>query len=115
MNMKNRIAKSLTCGMLALSLATGPVALWADDYRGELGVSDGDRSDAMVLDTLVVRPLMLATTIVGIGLWVVSLPFSIPGGNANDVGKEFIYNPGEYTFGRPIGTWHECGPDKHPC
>ena len=115
MNMKNRIAKSVTCAMLALSLATGPVALWADDYRGELGVSSNDRSDAMLLDTLVVRPLMLATTIVGIGLWVVSLPFSIPGGNANDVGKQYIYNPGEQTFGRPLGVWHECGLDKHPC
>ncbi len=117
MNMKNRIAKSVTCGLLALTLAAGPAALWAQDYRGELGagVSNRDQSDSMLLDTLVVRPLMLATTIVGIGLWAVSLPFSIPGGNYNEVGKEFIYKPGEYTFGRPIGNWHECGLDKHPC
>ena len=115
MNIKNRFAKSITFSMLALSLAAGPTASWAADYQGTMGRADFDNSDDMVLDTLVVRPLMLATTIVGIGLWVVSLPFSIPGGNVNEVGKVFIYDTGQYTFGRPIGDWHHCGADRHPC
>lgn len=115
MNTKNRFAKSVTCAMLALSLATGPAAVSAAGYEGSIGTADLDQSDDMVLDTLVVRPLMLATTIVGVGLWVVSLPFSLPGGNANEVANQFIFRTGEYTFGRPIGEWHHCGADKHPC
>jgi len=113
--MTTRILKSITCFAVATTLTLGPVASRAQDNRTDIDAAFNDKGAEMLLDTVVVRPLSLATTIVGIGLWVVSLPFSIPGGNMNEVGKEFIYKPGEYTFGRALGEWDECGLDKHPC
>lgn len=113
--MKHRMLKTLTCYALATALALGPITLRAQDGRSGLDAAIDDKGAEMLLDVAVVRPLSLATTIVGMGLWVVSLPFSIPGGNMNEVGKEFIYKPGEYTFGRALGEWDECGLDKHPC
>ena len=74
-----------------------------------------DRSDAVLLDAVVVRPLTLASGIVGIGLWVVTLPFSLPGGSVEVAGKEFVGRPLEYTFTRPLGEWRFCGADRHPC
>ncbi len=113
--MKTRILKSLTCFALATTLAIGPAALRAQNDRPDIDAAFEDKGADMLFDTVVVRPLSLAATVLGLGAWVVSLPFSIPGGNMNEVGKELIYKPGEYTFGRALGEWDECGLDKHPC
>jgi hypothetical protein len=110
--MTPRIKKTLVCCMTALTLSAGPVAGLAQDYRG--GIVNENGSD-MLLDALVVRPVMLATTIVGGGLFVVSLPFTVPSNSVEAAGYEFFYRPGEYTFARPLGNWHQCGKDRHPC
>jgi len=57
----------------------------------------------MAADALFVRPIMLATTVVGTGLYVVSLPFSLIGGNADEVGKNFVVKPFKATFVRCLG------------
>lgn len=115
MNMKNRIAKSVTSGMLVLSLGTASVGFCADEYRGDLGVGNDDPSADMLFDLVVVRPLGLVAYVAGVGAWVVSLPFSIPSESVVPVANELVGKPIEYTFSRPLGTWHQCGDDKHPC
>jgi hypothetical protein len=110
--MNPRVSKSFVCCTLALTLAAGPAAGLAQDYRGGYVPNDGS---GMLLDALVVRPVMLATTIVGAGLFVVSLPFTVPSNSVEAAGRELFYKPGEYTFARPLGNWHQCGRDLHPC
>lgn len=44
---------------------------------------------AMAGDALFVRPVLLATTLVGGAIYLVSLPFSALGGNAAEAGKSW--------------------------
>lgn len=58
---------------------------------------------AMTVDLLVARPLGLATTVIGTGLFVVGLPFSLIGGNAAESGEELVIGPARATFVRCLG------------
>ena len=75
----------------------------------------GDKATDMAVDLVLVRPLGLAATVIGTVLTVVALPFTLPGGNAGDSARELIVRPAEYTFNRPLGDFHRCGADRHPC
>lgn len=58
---------------------------------------------AMTGDLLLVRPTMLAVTVVGTGVWVLGLPFSLMGGNALESGNQLIVQPAKTTFVRCLG------------
>lgn len=62
---------------------------------------------AMGFDVLLVRPTSLAATAIGTGLFVVSLPFSLLGMNADDAAAALIGKPAEYTFIRPLGDFQD--------
>ena len=48
--------------------------------------SEDPSAGAMVFDAVVARPLLLVTTVLGSGLYVVTLPFTLAGGNAVQAG-----------------------------
>jgi hypothetical protein len=86
-----------------------------------LNVSAGETSDAskpetqykptaeqMIIDGLVYRPLSLAGTLLGTGLFIVTLPFSLLGGNADVAGERLVLEPANSTFDRCLG----CLPDN---
>ncbi|KMQ76785.1 hypothetical protein [Marinobacter subterrani] len=58
---------------------------------------------AMTGDALFVRPALLATTIVGSAVYLVSLPFSLLGGNADEAGEVLVMGPARATFVRCLG------------
>ncbi len=58
---------------------------------------------AMGGDMLFVRPAMLVTTVVGTALFLVSLPFSAAGGNADQAAEVLVQGPFETTFVRCLG------------
>ena len=58
---------------------------------------------AMTGDLLFARPLLLATTIVGTAVYIVSLPFSLAGGNAEQAGETLVVGPAKATFVRCLG------------
>lgn len=58
---------------------------------------------AMTGDALFVRPALLATTIVGSAVYLVSLPFSALGGNAGEAGEVLVVGPAKATFVRCLG------------
>ncbi|TVP54259.1 MAG: hypothetical protein EA349_11975 [Halomonadaceae bacterium] len=58
---------------------------------------------AMVGDALLVRPAMLAVTVVGSVVYTVSLPFSLAGGNAEQAGHTLVVGPAKTTFIRCLG------------
>ena len=57
----------------------------------------------MTGDALFVRPVMLATTILGAGLFIVSSPFSALGGNVGEAWDVLVEGPFETTFVRCLG------------
>ena len=58
---------------------------------------------AMTGDAVLVRPLLLATTVVGTAVYIVSLPFSLLGGNAGEAGEVLVNGPAQATFVRCLG------------
>jgi len=58
---------------------------------------------AMIGDLLVARPLLIAATVVGAGLFVIALPFTAAGGNVGASGRALVVDPGRAAFVRCLG------------
>lgn len=101
--------KRLQAALLALMLATNSCPALADD------TVSGDKGTDMLMDAVVMRPLGLAATVLGAVITVVTLPFTLPTGSADDAAHYMIVEPAEYTFNRPLGDFDHCGKDRHPC
>lgn len=68
------------------------------------GVVDEDPGMlAMTADLVLVRPALLATTIVGGVVLLVSSPFSLAGGNFTKAADTLFLQPGKATFVRCLG------------
>jgi len=99
--------------MLALSLAcawggaaTAGVLGYSLDKadRGFERKADAQPSAAKVVaDGLIARPLGLVTTIAGTGLFIVTLPFSVPSRSVHEAAQGMIVRPGGWTFVKPLG------------
>ncbi|MFH0926888.1 MAG: hypothetical protein V1872_14860 [bacterium] len=61
-------------------------------------------TEKIIIDILILRPVGLASIALGTGLFIISLPFSIPTRSVKIVGKRLVKQPFEYTFERPIGN-----------
>ena len=57
----------------------------------------------MTADLLVARPLGLAMFGIGTAVYVVTLPFSLIGGNAGDAGSKLVVEPAKEVFVRCLG------------
>ncbi len=77
----------------------------------ELHPPQGSRQD-MIGDLILQRPFGLANTLVGIGTWVVALPFTVFSGSTGDAGVKLIAEPGAHTFTRPLGYPAPVSPDN---
>lgn len=67
----------------------------------------GDLRDVdIVADALVVRPISLASIVIGSVIFVAALPFSIPTRSVGIVGKAIVVDPCKYTFVRPMGDFN---------
>lgn len=62
-------------------------------------------AEAMAIDLIMVRPASLVATVLGTATFIVSLPFSILGGNVDDAGKNLVLKPAKTTFIRPLGEF----------
>ena len=60
-------------------------------------------AEKMIFDFVLVRPLGIIATTVGTCFFIVSLPFSLLGGNTKDAYQKMIAEPVKYTFKRPLG------------
>ena len=80
--------------MWAVSPALAAEQTWTKEEPGGL---------EMGFDLLVLRPLGLVATVGGTALFIISLPFSLLGGNSGKAGKVLVAEPFAYTFARPLG------------
>ncbi len=66
---------------------------------------DDDKAAYMMGDLVVMRPLGIAATAVGTVFYVLSLPFSLAGGNEPEARQKLMGDPAGYTFTRPLGDF----------
>lgn len=57
----------------------------------------------VVIDVLILRPVGLATCVLGIAATIVAMPFALPSNSTKQVYQHLIADPFYYTFKRPIG------------
>ena len=84
--------------------ASGRSNSYHSEYHGYHFVESGT-AEAMVADALVARPIGLVTTVVGSAVYLVSLPFSLLGGNEKQAREKLVYEPTAFTFKRPLGEF----------
>ncbi len=91
---KKILLVSLTVSLVMGSLcSTG----WAENYFGK---DDPVIHGWSVVDLLVARPLGIVAGIAGSGIFVVSLPFTIPAGGVRDAADMLILQPFQFSFTR---------------
>ncbi len=86
-----------------LTATTLSIALLVPQISVAQQVEEDPSALAMTGDALIARPLGVVFTAVGAVLYVVTLPFSLAGGNAKQAGKELVVGPAEATFVRCLG------------
>lgn len=71
------------------------------------GSAHGPRVDPaeMAADALVVRPVALASTVVGAAIFLVALPFAAIAGDVKSTGDVLVGAPARYTFKRRLGDF----------
>lgn len=91
--------------MIRKSLVAAVVAAWAamPGLVNATAVTDRPTGVEMAMDAVLARPLLLVSTVVGTGLFVVSLPFSALGGNVEEAGSTLVATPFKATFVRCLG------------
>ena len=93
-----------------LALSTGLLAMPAQAQSIQQN-SSGDtmhsaeapKGYAMAGDLLIARPLLIAATVVGTGLFVVGLPFSALSGGVKESAQALVLEPGAAAFVRCLG------------
>ena len=98
--MKKWMRRSTVLIVIIALLVAPMTAIAADEVSGS-DVGPG----AIAGDIILARPLGLAATALGTGLFIVALPFSALGGNTGASAKALVADPIRFTFFRPVGQF----------
>jgi len=90
-------ARRLIATVAACVMLAAPLSAAASTYER------GPNALYMGADMVIARPVLLAMTAVGTALYLVSLPFSLIGGNAREAGRVMVVGPARATFTRCLG------------
>ncbi|WP_370462589.1 hypothetical protein [Pseudomaricurvus sp. HS19] len=95
---------SIASGRIKAAVLAALMVFTSASMASGINTVDEDPSMlAMTGDLVVVRPVMFVTTIVGSAVWLVSLPFSLAGGNAMQAADTLVVGPAKTTFVRCLG------------
>lgn len=94
----NRYSRLLSAVALSAALLAPQLS-----YADTGAVQEEPSALAMMGDLIIARPLGIVFTAIGAVAYVVTLPFSLAGGNAAEAGKVLVVGPAEATFVRCLG------------
>jgi hypothetical protein len=100
---KKMFVLCLAAAFVILPVASGYAA--DTDTNTNTVEEESPSAGAMAADLVLARPLGIASTALGCAVFIVSLPFSLPGGNTKKVFKKTVVKPAEFTFKRPLGEF----------
>jgi len=108
--LKDHTMKLFRSTAIVLALTTGLLAMPAQAQSMHENTSgdpmytvEAPKAFSMVGDLLIARPLLIAATVIGAGVFVVSLPFSAMGGGIKEAGHALVVEPGAAAFARCLG------------
>jgi len=88
------LKRAFICGVIALVMIGSVPASWCAQPEGAR-VED-------IVDLVVLRPLGCVATVAGAGLFVLTLPFTVPTRSVGKSAEVFVVAPYRYTFSRPF-------------
>ena len=91
---------ALTTGLLAMP---AQVVAQQNASGDPIYTANAPKGYAMAGDLLIARPLLIAGTVIGAGLFVVSSPFTLAGGNFKEAAKSLVAEPAMAAFVRCLG------------
>jgi len=74
--------------------------VYAGDDKDKWAKNDPVGHEYSIMDIVFARPLGVVAGILGTGLFIVSLPFTIPTGSVSDAANMFIVQPFQFSFTR---------------
>ena len=101
------MSATLRCLCVSAALLAASLPAYAGD--GSTTNPEGDSTPsatAMAADILLLRPLSLAGTALGVGIFLAGLPFELISNSVPAAGRRLVVEPGEFTFTRPLGEAH---------
>jgi hypothetical protein len=101
MMMRNRLKTTSLAAFLAMAAVVPNVQ--ADQMGDAMFEKDRPGGLAMTADALIARPFLVGATLVGGGLYVISLPFSLAGGNTAHAWDTLVALPASHAFVRCLG------------
>lgn len=84
---KKTVSATAAITLLVVSIQPAQAAIEIDE------TDFGPSYETMVVDTVVGKPLQLVAAVAGTVAWVVSLPFSMAGGNAEQAQQKLVIEP----------------------
>lgn len=94
----------ITAALLALCMSLMTLPASAENVSGNPEYTvDAPPAYSMVADLLIARPLLIAGTVIGAGVFVVTLPFTLLGGGVDRAGQALVVEPGKAAFVRCLG------------
>ncbi|MCF8067653.1 MAG: hypothetical protein K9L30_03595 [Desulfobacterales bacterium] len=103
-----KAVKKLFLLFVIFSIVIVPIGTTA--FAGNYQLQDNEITPEKVfVDAVLVRPFSFLATILGTVVFVVALPFSIPGGNTGEVFDNVVEYPAQYTFSRKVGDFSTDG------
>jgi hypothetical protein len=104
LNQGNKMKRVITAVALASMMSVSMAASATDVIEGgSATVASRPSVWAMGIDAGLVRPVGIAATIIGAGIFVVTLPFSLLGGNMKESAETLVGAPAKMTFLRCLG------------
>jgi len=91
------------CKRTALAASVTATLVASTPVLAEQQFENSYRTQAAAADALIARPLGLVVTGLGAAVFVVSLPFSLIGGNVGEAADMLVVEPARETFGRCLG------------
>jgi hypothetical protein len=91
--------------VLAVIMITVPCGyVHAEGMDKQVPVQENSQDDIpIIIDVLILRPVGLATCVLGLAASIVAMPFAIPSNSTGKVYRALIAEPFYYTFKRPLG------------
>lgn len=97
-----RVKPMLVSGLLALTLSVGSLGISPMAHADEaLQVEPSEL--AIFGDILIARPFSIAATAAGLGVFFVTMPFTVLGGNGEATAKTLVGAPFKSAFMRCLG------------
>ena len=91
--------------VIFLIIAFATVSLATNSFAQTAVEGSQITTEEMVADAILVRPLGIIAIILGAGIFVISLPFSLLGRNVGEAGSKLVAAPATFTFVRPLGEF----------